>query len=530
MCSRARSWVTSLRSSGSSPREQDRDSGAGRPVSHQPRSAAGPVTTAPSASSGPSDPGAVDVERPHLEGALGSRGAWSSRPAAGSANAERPVARWSSRRRGRRGGSRPRAGACSAATATRIERPPGVRSTRPSHAAVGARRRSRRGGPSCRRGAGRGSRSGRRRARSSMSLSRCSSESYIGLAVLVRRPRRAAPGPCPSALSARWATTWARVQPGSREGARQSSPWRPSTVRVSRCDGVAEQVEGEPAVGGPGRGHGAIQHPTTGAVRRRASPPRDRRACAPRRIGLSAGRGRLALAARAGEHVFERRSQTSQTTSQGTSASGRPAHHPGRPGAQPQGHLARPPARLPDRVHRPVRLGQVQPGVRHHLRRGPAPLRRVAVGVRPPVPRPDGQARRRLHRGSLARGLDRPEVHVEEPPLHRRHHHRGLRLPPPALRPRRPAPLPGLRRPDRATDAAADRRPRARARGGSPLPGAGPGDPRPQGGVRRALPAAPDRRLLPGPGQRRDPHARTTRPSSTSRRSTRSRWSSTAWP
>ena len=38
-------------------------------------------------------------------------------------------------------------------------------------------------------------------------------------------------------------------------------------------------------------------------------------------------------------------------------------------------------------------------GVRHHLRRGPAPVRRVAVGLRPPVPRPDGQARRRLHRG-----------------------------------------------------------------------------------------------------------------------------------
>ena len=36
-------------------------------------------------------------------------------------------------------------------------------------------------------------------------------------------------------------------------------------------------------------------------------------------------------------------------------------------------------------------------------------------------------------------------------------------------------------------------------------------------------------RLLPGPGQRRDPHRSTTRPSSTSRRSTPSRWSSTGW-
>ena len=188
--------------------------------------------------------------------------------------------------------------------------------------------------------------------------------------------------------------------------------------------------------------------------------------------------------------------------------SGGPAHHPGSPGAQPQGHLARPTARLADRVHRPLRVGQVQPGLRHHLRRGSAPLRRVAVGVRPAVPRPDGQARRRLHRGPVAGGLDRPEVHVEEPPFHGRHHHRGLRLPPAALRPRRPSPLPGLRRADRAADAAADRRPRARPRGGPPLPGARAGDPRPQGGVHRALPAAPDRRLLAGPRGRRDPHPR----------------------
>ena len=47
--------------------------------------------------------------------------------------------------------------------------------------------------------------------------------------------------------------------------------------------------------------------------------------------------------------------------------------------------------------------GQVQPRLRHDLRRGPAPVRRVAVGVRAPVPRPDGQARRRLHRGPVAR-------------------------------------------------------------------------------------------------------------------------------
>ncbi len=43
--------------------------------------------------------------------------------------------------------------------------------------------------------------------------------------------------------------------------------------------------------------------------------------------------------------------------------------------------------------------GQIVAGVRYDLRRRPAPLRRVALVVRAPVPRADGEARRRLHRG-----------------------------------------------------------------------------------------------------------------------------------
>ena len=71
---------------------------------------------------------------------------------------------------------------------------------------------------------------------------------------------------------------------------------------------------------------------------------------------------------------------------------------------------ARPATRRADRLHRPVRLRQVEPGLRHDLRRGPASLRRVAVRLRPAVPRPDGQAGRRLHRGTVPGGVDRPEV------------------------------------------------------------------------------------------------------------------------
>ena len=183
---------------------------------------------------------------------------------------------------------------------------------------------------------------------------------------------------------------------------------------------------------------------------------------------------------------------------------GRPADHPRSAGAQPQGRLARPAARLAHRLHRPVGLRQVEPGLRHDLRRGTASLRRVALGLRPPVPGPDGQARRRLHRGPEPCGLDRPEVHLEEPSLDGRHDHRGLRLPAAALRPRGPAALPAVRRADLAADAAADRRPGDGAGGGHALPGAGAGDPRPQGGVRRPLPPAADAGLQPGAGRRRD--------------------------
>ena len=89
-----------------------------------------------------------------------------------------------------------------------------------------------------------------------------------------------------------------------------------------------------------------------------------------------------------------------------------------------------------------LRLGQVVPRLRHHLRRRPAALRGVALGLRAPVPRPDGQARRRLHRGPLAGDLDRPEVGVAQPPLDGRDHHRGLRLPASPVRADRGAALP----------------------------------------------------------------------------------------
>ena len=111
---------------------------------------------------------------------------------------------------------------------------------------------------------------------------------------------------------------------------------------------------------------------------------------------------------------------------------------------------------------------------------------RACQRLRPPVPRADGQARRRRHRGAVAGHLDRPEVGQPQPALDRRHDHRGLRLPAPALRPHRRAALPERRHPAAAPDPAADRRPGAHAARGHPLPGARAGRARPQGRVRDA--------------------------------------------
>ncbi len=102
---------------------------------------------------------------------------------------------------------------------------------------------------------------------------------------------------------------------------------------------------------------------------------------------------------------------TSEPGTMGTSGGHDEHHpHPGRARAQPQERRPRAAARQAGGVHRSLGLGEVVTGVRHHLRRGSAPVRGVVVRVRPTVPRADGQARRRLHRGSLARDLDRPEV------------------------------------------------------------------------------------------------------------------------
>ena len=177
-------------------------------------------------------------------------------------------------------------------------------------------------------------------------------------------------------------------------------------------------------------------------------------------------------------------------------------------GAQPQGHLAGAAARCPGCHNRAVGLGQVEPRVRHDLRGGPAPLRGVAVGVRAPVPRADGQAGRGLDRGSLAGDLDRPEDDLAQPALDGRHGDGDLRLPAAAVGARGQAALPDLRAPDRGPVGGADHRPGDGAGGGDALHGAGAGRARTQGRVRQAARGAARGWLRAREDRRSRAHAR----------------------
>ena len=122
----------------------------------------------------------------------------------------------------------------------------------------------------------------------------------------------------------------------------------------------------------------------------------------------------------------------------------------GRPRPQPQEHLGGDPARPARRRHRAVGIGQVEPGVRHDLRRGAAAVHGVAVQLRQAVHHPGGQARRGLRVRPVAGHLDRAEDGRQQPALDRRHDDRHRQLPEPAVRDRsasRTARAPASRRP-----------------------------------------------------------------------------------
>src|SRR4051812_631618 len=74
---------------------------------------------------------------------------------------------------------------------------------------------------------------------------------------------------------------------------------------------------------------------------------------------------------------------------------------------QPEKYRRRSPARPAGRDHRPVRIGKVLARLRHDLRRGTTALRRIALLLRPAVPRTNGEAGRRFDRRVVAGYRDR---------------------------------------------------------------------------------------------------------------------------
>src|SRR4051812_49850886 len=77
--------------------------------------------------------------------------------------------------------------------------------------------------------------------------------------------------------------------------------------------------------------------------------------------------------------------------------------HPRCANAQPQECLALHSAQPTGGDHGPFRLGKIIARLRHPLRGGPAPLRRIALRLRAPVPAADGVAGRGPHRGPESR-------------------------------------------------------------------------------------------------------------------------------
>ena len=142
------------------------------------------------------------------------------------------------------------------------------------------------------------------------------------------------------------------------------------------------------------------------------------------------------------------------------------AHGPGGEPAQPQERDGRSAARTHVGLLRSQRFRQEFAGAGHHLCGGPKALHRIAVGLRPAVPRPDAEAEGGPRQRSVAGRQHRAEGGQQKPAFDRRHRHGGLRLPAHPLRPPRPAALPGLRYADRHADRRRDHRQGASPAGG----------------------------------------------------------------
>ena len=106
--------------------------------------------------------------------------------------------------------------------------------------------------------------------------------------------------------------------------------------------------------------------------------------------------------------------------------------HPRRATAQPEEPRSRHPHRRNDRGDGAERFRQVEPRLRHAVRRRPAPLRRDIQRLRPPVPRADGPAGGRQGRRRSAGDRHRPDQPGAQLALDGRHDD-GAERPPQAV-------------------------------------------------------------------------------------------------
>ena len=109
------------------------------------------------------------------------------------------------------------------------------------------------------------------------------------------------------------------------------------------------------------------------------------------------------------------------------------AHRARRARAQSQEHHLPDPAWESDGHHRCLRIGEVEPGLRHDLCRRATPIRGIALGLRPPVPGANEEAGRGRDLGPLPDDRYSPKAPQSESALDRRHADGTLRLPPIAL-------------------------------------------------------------------------------------------------
>ena len=172
--------------------------------------------------------------------------------------------------------------------------------------------------------------------------------------------------------------------------------------------------------------------------------------------------------------------------------------HSRRPAAQFKEHQPRNPAQHPHGNYRALRLREILARIRHALRRGPAPVRGIAFGLRAAVPGSDGAAGGGLGRGAFAVDRDRAKDDHAIAALDRGHDYRDLRLPAGGLQRHRHASLPEMRQSDCSPINRADRASRVGAETRGPHHGAGAGGPRAQGRIQERAREVRERGLRAG--------------------------------